>query len=74
MAGAPLPHLVLLLRGGPGQFGRSPAASGQASFCGDRLGDFALSAPWHLSSLIPVPTASMGRGQGSLGSLKQEPQ
>lgn len=57
MAGAALPHPVLLLRGRPGQFARSLAASGQASFCGDRLGDFALNAPWHLSSLIPVPQA-----------------
>lgn len=74
MAGAPLPSLVLLLQGGPGQFGRSLAASGQASFCSDRLGDFALNTPWHLSSLIPVPTVSMGRGQDKLGSLRQERQ
>lgn len=74
VARARLPSLVLLLQGRPGQFGRSLAASGQASFCSDRLGDFALNASWHLSALTPVPTVSMGRGQDKLGSLRQEQQ
>ncbi|CAD7683906.1 unnamed protein product [Nyctereutes procyonoides] len=51
VVGAPFPHWLLLRQGGPGQFGRSPAASGQASFL--------LWQPWQPRAGTPLTRAEV---------------